>query len=75
MLYGEDVQPTLPGCFDCPAVVEPDDVEMCVHCWQWWNCHGWITARGAGLLARAPMDNDECLAALDRAAYLMEMDR
>ncbi len=63
------------SCQYCPAVTEPGDVEMCVHCWQWWTHVGAISAQSAGALALAKMDNDECLAALDRAAYLMEMDR
>lgn len=63
------------GCQYCPDVTEPGDVEMCVHCWQWWIDTRPITPAEAGRRAGAPMDNDECLAALDRAAYLMEMDR
>lgn len=60
------------SCPSCPHVTEPGDVEMCVHCYQWWICDGAITAQTAGELARGEMDPYECIAALDRAARMMD---
>jgi hypothetical protein len=62
------------GCDNCPRYVCEGDVEMCVHCYQWWTHTDPILPRTAASLARAPMHHEDVLAALDRAAQLMERE-